>query len=297
MNSKQCANVHPRIADLEKQLDMISEEEKIPWDNILKKMPLGFWIAEYDKINPGYRFKITEDYFEWIDVLEALYSSQDQFCMVEVGSGYGRWSLSAYLSNKILTKKDTYFVLIEPESFNFHASKKYLELHGVNPKKTLFINAAIDCFKGKSYLMASTPYSWYGQCLVKVRQSLFQDIKNLLCKWVPSLRCRDRFETVDTLVLSDVLENYEKIDLLDMDIQGREVDVIPNSMNVLNLKVKRVHIGTHSREIENVLFTAFSNNGWIPVRRLPCLQVSNTEFGEVYCNDGIESWTNPRLQN
>ena len=32
-----------------------------------------------------------EEYFEWIDVLESVLAADQQFVMIELGAGYGRW--------------------------------------------------------------------------------------------------------------------------------------------------------------------------------------------------------------
>ena len=50
--------------------------------------------ACYD-IDPRYPQRTSEDYFEWIDLLEAVEEARGTFAMIEVGAGYGRWIANA----------------------------------------------------------------------------------------------------------------------------------------------------------------------------------------------------------
>ena len=52
------------------------------------------------------------------------------------------------------------------------------------------------------------------------------------------------------------------VDLIDMDIQGAEADVVEASRDLLDQRVKRVHIGTHGGDIEARLRAAFAGMGW-----------------------------------
>ena len=53
------------------------------------------------------------------------------------------------------------------------------------------------------------------------------------------------------------------VDLMDIDIQGAENVVIHPAMEMLNARVKRLHIGTHSPDIHSGLWELFFANEWI----------------------------------
>src|SRR5262245_3888301 len=43
---------------------------------------------------------LNEEYFEWIDLFEAVEAAAGRFCMLELGAGYGRWgTYGAYVAN------------------------------------------------------------------------------------------------------------------------------------------------------------------------------------------------------
>lgn len=57
--------------------------------------------------------------------------------------------------------------------------------------------------------------------------------------------------------------NVDHVDLIDMDIQGAELDLVPALMELFNKKVYRVIVGTHSTSIHETLIELFKKNGWI----------------------------------
>ena len=44
----------------------------------------------------------SEEYFEWIDILESVIATDQQFVMIELGAGYGRWLVIAAVAVVII---------------------------------------------------------------------------------------------------------------------------------------------------------------------------------------------------
>ena len=98
------------------------------------------------------------------------------------------------------------------------------------------------------------------------------------------------------MAAAEVFAGVEQIDAVHIDIQEEEQRVVPALMPLLNERVRRVHIGTHSHQIHDELGALFAANGWTPRRILPFMgRAVPTEIGPVDVNDGIQSWRNPRL--
>ena len=57
----------------------------------------------------------------------------------------------------------------------------------------------------------------------------------------------------------------DHIDLLELDIQGAEGELVPEAMDVLNDKVYRVIVGTHSETIHSKLHLLFEEAGWLKI--------------------------------
>jgi hypothetical protein len=87
------------------------------------------------------------------------------------------------------------------------------------------------------------------------------------------------------------------VDLVDMDIEGQELPVIQSNIQELNAKVKRLHIGTHSKEIEDGLRQLLASHGWRCLLDYTLFSKGETPWGIVDFENGVQSWVNPRLES
>lgn len=102
---------------------------------------------------------------------------------------------------------------------------------------------------------------------------------------------------MEAITLEDALSSVEIVDLVDMDVQGAELDVIEGGLDVLCAKVRRVQIGTHSTKLEAGLRGVFRRLGWEKVWDWPGRRVNKTPYGRLSFEDGAQTWVNPRLVN
>ena len=56
---------------------------------------------------------------------------------------------------------------------------------------------------------------------------------------------------VSAVTLRDVLAPFELVDYLDFDIQQSEIIVFPPFLDLLKRKVRRIHIGTHGKDVHH----------------------------------------------
>jgi hypothetical protein len=83
------------------------------------------------------------------------------------------------------------------------------------------------------------------------------------------------------------------VDLIDLDVQGAELEVLEAAAGELDKKVKRVHIGTHGRTVEEGLRSLFRRLGWQCLRSFECASSVKTEWGTISFQDGVQTWVNP----
>jgi FkbM family methyltransferase len=105
---------------------------------------------------------------------------------------------------------------------------------------------------------------------------------------------RRRGERTRAYSIRTLVSNCERVDLLHVDVQGAEVDAIDASLSALNDKVRRVVIGTHSREIEHRLLQTLARAEWVLEHDQPCVYSFESDVLSLRA-DGCQVWSNPKL--
>ncbi len=238
---------------------------------------------------------VNEEYFEWIDVLESVQRAQNAYTMLELGAGYGRWGVRAGLAARRKGIKNISIVFVEGEPKHAAWIGEAVQLNGLSSAATVLQRAISYEGQPVPFLVGHDSLDvGFGQCLgwegggAATGDTYFGK---------PVHRTPAGYHQifVAPTTLEAVTEGLVVVDLIDMDLQRAERDVIRNSMQTLNDKVRRVHIGTHAPEIEEELRAAFTASGWKCVWDFGCNRENPTPYGQVSFLDGIQSWINPRV--
>lgn len=145
---------------------------------------------------------------------------------------------------------------------------------------------------------AQTLENWFGQCILLDHDSIISRLPqdHYGC---PQFLTRYGYTAVEIeqKKLSEILSAIEfpVIDICDFDIQGMEFETIEESIEILNSQVKRLHIGTHSSQIEQDLKQLLACNGWRLIRDYPFAQTNHTPYGDIQFVDGVQTWHNERF--
>jgi FkbM family methyltransferase len=227
---------------------------------------------------------VNEEYFEWIDLVESVLEAQDKYTMVELGAGWGRWLVNSWSALKQLGKTSTKLLLVgvEAEPTHFEWMKEHFADNGLDIQQHRLLQAAVAATDGVANFIIGHADTWYGQAIVSGTSVRINNLPEASVKEVTAVS------------LATALEDIPFVDLIDMDIQGAEANVVEASRDLLDQRVKRVHIGTHSHDIEARLRIAFAGMGWRCVYDFPHRGDTITPFGIVSFGDGVQSWINPR---
>jgi FkbM family methyltransferase len=242
-------------------------------------------ILAADRFETSYYPALDEETFEWIDVIAAVRDARDSFVMVELGAGWGRWLMRSVGVLRRLGKGIPFHLVgVEAEPMHFQWLGKHFRDNGVDPAAHTLINAAVAGADGEVPFATGHAREWYGQRMVDAPIDF-------------ASYGFDAVEVVTTPAISlrTLLRGIERVDLIDMDIQGAEFDVVSAAIDILNAKVRRMHIGTHGTGIENDLRALLANERWGCVNDYPCGAESDTPYGRVEFADGVQTWVNPRL--
>jgi FkbM family methyltransferase len=257
-----------------------------------------------------------EEYFEWIDLLESVVAARDSYNMVELGAGYGRWALRAAQAVRQYSSIPFHLTAVEADPVHFDWISMHFEDNGVDPSQHTLLHAAVGGASGNATLVigshndSHTPQGrmpqWYGQWLIEGAPWDMPARAKARTKGVeePSYGGHQVYQhrdgrksiSVPQVSMQDVLKDIERVDLIDLDVQGQELNAISRGMDELNGKVKRLHIGTHAPEIEAGLRTLLGRNGWQCLADYPRRGTRETPFGMIDFDDGVQSWINPRIE-
>jgi FkbM family methyltransferase len=275
----------------------------VPPEFIQGLVPLG----EYTWRAENYYVHFDEEYFEWVDLLESVVAANGTYTMIDLGAGYGRWSVrAAYAVKQYNPQLRCRLIAVEAEPTVYGWMRQHFSNHGIGLFEHKLIHAAVSEQPGKVYFYVGgprggpfdlPPSAWYGQFLTKdyellsktIRDGKYAGFKVYLHKsgW--------RSIRVPGISLRTILKKLDRVDLIDLDIEGQELITLTAAVAGLDAKVKRLHIGTHSAEIEAGLRQLLSDHGWRCLADYPLLRTSETPFGVISFDNGVQSWVNPRL--
>jgi len=241
---------------------------------------------------------IDEEYFEWIDLLEAVSAAEKSFTMLELGAGWGRWIVNAAAALHQRGLDDYTLVAVEAEPQHFRWLRQHVTDNGLDPAKLDLVPAAVAGVDGTARFEVGQSSSYYGQMIVEVSSGIRARLNRVLGRYNDKTAVSDRGSRlghVRAVSLETLLRRFSLVDLIDADVQGAEADVFEPAARALDAKVRRVHIETHDHEVEPRLRALFSGLGWQPVWDFPCLGDSTTPYGPVHFEGGVQTWLNPKL--
>ncbi len=245
----------------------------------------------------------NEEYFEWIDVIQAVKQAKNQFTMIELGAGHGRWSVYAALALRRLNPMPFKLIAVEPEPTHYEWLHQHFSDNLINPKDHILLKNAVAAEPKLVRFHVGNPSGWYGQAIdsnsppLKIGDRIKYFFSRLFNKPLKKYQAQETgTQVVKSITLNSILAMTDHVDLLDLDIQGEEYHVLNASIDALNQKVKRIHIGTHSAEIDINLRLLFNQHQWKNINDYPCMTESDTPYGRFKFNDGVQTWVNPQLR-
>lgn len=237
----------------------------------------------------------NEEYPGWINTLTAANEAGETFTIAELGAGWGRWLVNGAVAARKLGKSFR-LIGVEAEPKHFRWLRVHLRDNGIPEGCATLHLAALAPKAGAVYFHVGEPRAWYGQTIAGPAEAgspsdLRRELLRLGRRHNPS---RD-ITRVPAVTLDDVIGDVDHVDLLDVDIQGAEAEVMSQARADLDRVVKRVHVRTHSKQIERSLRETFIGLGWRNVHDFACLSTNKTPWGRIKFQDGVQTWVNPRL--
>ncbi len=255
-----------------------------------------------------------EPFFEFAAIRKAVEAAQDKFVMVELGGGYGARSVDAHKVLQDRNPMPCQLVIVEAEPTHFQWARQHLTANGIDPNDHWLINAAVSIDSQPQLFMRGSGVFFNGIVDPHDIKSLAEQITEqgasdqVLYNLMSAGRCGmsipyrsaagdDVFDYafVSAMALGDILAPLPHVDLMDIDIQGAEDTVIEPAMDLLNKRVRRLHIGTHRADIHSGLWELFFANEWVCEFDYPPFSRNSTPWGDFETSDGILHFHNINL--
>lgn len=228
---------------------------------------------------------IDEELFEWIAVVESVVAARSKFTMLELGAGYGRWTARAAAVLRLQRAGlPMQFVAVEAEPTHFEWLGRHLKERDIDRADCKLIQAPVSGKREIVYFTVGHAEEWYGQAIIPSAD------RGHVGNWPNA-----QVVIMETVTIPDLIGDLDLVDLIDMDIQGAELACVENSIEVINKKVRRLFISTHSDEIHDRLLAVLGQQGWTTTVQYSQQRRHETRFGPMTFGDGIQHWINPRL--
>jgi FkbM family methyltransferase len=252
----------------------------------------------------------------WFEIADWFYSARDahdQYVAVSLGAAFGVQLVGAWKALQAINPLPARLVAVEPVPENCDWTRRHMASNGIDPDAHWIIQAALGVDNEPSLFPVGAPgtgltasvqtdsaqarqsYADFfvrsGSCERVLRNILLHNSTGATHKLALGYNAEIKF--VSTVTLRDVLSPFDRVDLLEVDIQQAEAHVIPPFMALVNRKVRRVHIGTHGRDVHAMLRVLFSEAGWEIVFDYAPDRTHVTERGRLELGDGILSARNP----
>ncbi len=228
---------------------------------------------------PGEGVSGVHDEAEWLGTLRAVLEARGRFVLVELGAGWAPWMVSGGAAARRAGIGDMLLIGVEGSAGHVAFMRQHLQDNGFDPALHRLVHGVIGTTDGVAYFpRLAQPKDDYGS------EADYGRVGNAV-----------EMEEVPTISLPTLLADVARVDILHCDIQGMEGQVFRAAQAVVDEKVARVVVGTHSRAVEGELQAQFSARGWVLEADMACAYQQVPGGALVLSHDGTQVWYNARL--
>ncbi len=227
---------------------------------------------------PGSANGPIHDLPEWIGTLQSVLEAQSQMTVVELGAGWAPWLVASANAAARIGIHDVRLIGVEGSSGHVAYMRQHFIDNGVDPDAHALHHAVVGSYDGIAHFpKLLEPNNTYGS----QASDASDDSPDM--------------EDVSCITLQTLLEPVLRVDLLHCDIQGAEAAVFRHGQEIVDKRVHRLVIGTHSRDVEADLLNLFGSLGWVLEAESVCQLVQTKDGMFSLAVDGTQVWRNPKI--
>lgn len=221
---------------------------------------------------------------EWVGTLRSVLEARDSFTAMELGAGWGPWLVVSQAAARLRGIDRIDLTGVEGSADHHGFMIDNFRNNGLDPADHHLHHAVAGAEDG----IAVFPKLHVAE--VDYGASAVFDASERT-----AAALRGDLEEIPSLSLQTIIGDKPRVDLIHIDIQGHEEPVISAGIEILNARVRRLVIGTHSRTTEGHLIDLFHANGWVCESEMPCLLSPMMDGSMILARDGEQVWRNDRL--
>ena len=258
-----------------------------------------------------------EGWFEAINWLAAAQEARERFVVISLGAHYGAQLVGAHRMLQLVNPMPSTLVALEAEPENYAWISEHMRDNGIDPNAHWLVPMAISDSPAPVLFPVGAPGTGANNCIATnspesrriyadlvirdgdpnttLRQLLADNTTGITQAALPGQPYMMEIKVVSALTLEDLLGPFDRVDFIEADIQQSEIVVFPPFIDVLRKKVRRIHIGTHGKDVHASLEKLFADNGWDIVFSFEPNAQHECALGRFELNDGILTVRNPDL--
>lgn len=208
-------------------------------------------------------------------------------------------------------------IAVEPEPDNYQWTRRHMEVNNINPDDQWLVNAAIAATNAPVLFPIGSPGSGAQNCVATnedlsrkiyadeiisaghaadtLRSLLMTNSTGIITNLVEGRDFPAEIKMISAVTLADILSPIDMLDYLESDIQQWEILVFPPFMDIVKREVRRVHIGTHGKEVHETLLELFLRDDWEIVFNYAPNSEFESPLGKFSTNDGVLTVRNKNL--
>jgi hypothetical protein len=259
----------------------------------------------------------AEAWFEAVDWVISAREARERYVMITLGANYGAQAVGAYRALRAVNLMPYKLVAVEPVPGNLNWIRRHMRNNGIDPDQQWIVPLAISDKVAPLYFPVGGPGVGSNNCYSTnekaarlqyaeefiARGMASQALRNLLMynttgltkDLVPGHDFSAEIKLISSITLQELLGPFQKVDLLESDIQQSEILVFPPFIDLLRRKVRRIHIGTHGEDVHATLHNLFADTGWDIVFSYKPNSTHDSALGSFVTNDGVLTVRNPDL--
>jgi hypothetical protein len=258
-----------------------------------------------------------EGWFEAVTWMAAAREARERFVMISLGAHYGAQLVGAHRMLQAVNPMPSTLVAVEAEPENFAWIADHMRDNGIDPDAQWLIPMAISSSREPVLFPVGSPGIGSNNCFATnaansrriyadlivrdgnpetaLRSLLVDNATGFTQPVHPGLPYMTEVKLVSAVTLEDLLGPFDRVDFIEADIQQSEIIVFPPFMDILRKKVRRIHIGTHGKDVHESLRSLFADSGWNIVFSFAPNAQHECGLGRFELNDGILTVTNPAI--